>query len=88
MRAAQAIEATKDLLRQRLAAGKTDVAEAIIGDTEMFEIAARDLGQMSATPGDLDRLITAIAADIDDGLADWLTGTADSPGAWFYTRTQ
>lgn len=78
MRAAQALDHVTRSVRD---AFEPDVAEAIIGDSEMFEAAARRLGR-DTDPTE----VTAIAGDVDDGLADWLTETADSPAGWFYRQ--
>jgi uncharacterized protein YeeX (DUF496 family) len=84
MRAAQAIE---HVTRQVREAFEDDVAAVIIEDAEMFEVAARQLGR-DADAEEVTAIVAAIAADVDDGLADWLTETAESPAAWFYKQTK
>jgi hypothetical protein len=83
MRAAQAIEFVAAQVRN---AFDDDVAEAIVGDAEMFEVAARHLGQQAGTTEKISAVVEEIAGDTDDGLADWLVERADSPGGWFYRQ--
>ncbi|MGP4027268.1 hypothetical protein [Actinomadura sp. 3N407] len=64
----------------------TDVGEASIGDTELFEAAARLLGREADTEQEIAGAIADIAADIDDGLADWLAESADAPCGWVYSQ--
>jgi hypothetical protein len=85
MRASQAIETATDLLRKEL---DDDVAEAIIGDTDPFEAAARALGHTADNADDLAAILTQVIEGIDDRAADWLVSSADSPGAWFYRQIQ
>lgn len=82
MRAAQAID---HVTRQVHEAFEDDVAEAILGDAEMFEAAARRLGR-GADAEEVTAIVADIAAGVDEGLADWLTGVARSPAGWFYKQ--
>lgn len=85
MRAAQAIERVTAQVREMF---HTDVGEAIIGDTELFEAAARLLGREADTEQEITDAIAAIADGIDDGLADWLVESAEAPGGWFYSQSR
>lgn len=64
-----------------------DVAAKINGDHEdALAAAARNAGYAADTPEDLDGLIKAIAADVDDRLADWLADDAEAPAAWLASQ--
>uniref|UniRef100_UPI003F494434 hypothetical protein n=1 Tax=Streptosporangium sp. CA-256172 TaxID=3240076 RepID=UPI003F494434 len=63
-----------------------DVAEAITADTEPMAAAIHLAGQAASSPEELTALIAAIAADVDDRLADWLAERAENPAAWLATQ--
>ncbi|WP_327591379.1 hypothetical protein OHA25_60620 (plasmid) [Nonomuraea sp. NBC_00507] len=60
-----------------------DVAEAITSAQDgVLAAAACDAGYAADTPKDLTALVKAIAADVNDRLADWLVGPTARPAAW------
>jgi hypothetical protein len=64
-----------------------DVAQAITGDhADALAAAARNAGYAADNPDDLDALVKAVAADVDDRLADWLVDEADAPAAWLAAK--
>jgi hypothetical protein len=83
MRAVQALEVVTAKVREVFDA---DVAEAIVGDEEMFGVAARFLGRETGTQEDAAAVVAEVAGAVDDGLADWLVEVAESPGGWFYSQ--
>ncbi|OLT12943.1 hypothetical protein BJF79_03320 [Actinomadura sp. CNU-125] len=76
-----ALQATQHLATEIRDSFDSDVADAILADTDPLEVAARLC--KDATADDVTATVKAIASDIDDGLADWLVEQADSPAAWF-----
>ncbi|WP_327591432.1 hypothetical protein, partial [Nonomuraea sp. NBC_00507] len=64
----------------------SDVADAIIGDDEVYTRAATRLGHLVDSDTTLAGIIADIAHSTDDGTADWLATEADSPGAWFFKQ--
>ncbi|MGJ6962545.1 hypothetical protein ACSDR0_11610 [Streptosporangium sp. G11] len=72
-----------DLLNEAICAHfPDDVAAAITADSVAMAAAIHLAGQAATTPEELTTLIAAIAADVDDRLADWLTDRAEAPAAW------
>lgn len=62
-----------------------DVAEAFISG-DLFPAVIRKLNTVDGTESGITRILTGIAADLDDGTADWLVEYADSPSGWLYSR--
>ncbi|MEU4576161.1 hypothetical protein [Nonomuraea sp. NPDC023979] len=87
MRAKQARTALKAAIETHFNTGngRDDVAQAFqLGDDGMYEALVRKLGRHCDTAEQVDAVIAAVAASIDDGLADWLTENAESPIGWLY----
>lgn len=63
-----------------------DVAEAITTDEPMFNALVRRLSRDYDTPQAITRAIIQIADSLDDGTADWLVESANSPAGWFISR--
>ncbi len=82
MRAADACEELARLVRHWF---DQDVAEAFIADVDAFNNAARLLGA-DRTAENMHTIVGDVAGDVTDRLADWLVLSADSPGAWLYSR--
>ncbi|MEU4234364.1 hypothetical protein AB0F17_59665 [Nonomuraea sp. NPDC026600] len=63
-----------------------DVAQAITGDADALGAAVYHASYAADTPDDLEALIKAIAAEVDDHLADWLVSAAAAPAAWLASQ--
>ena len=64
-----------------------DVAEAFIADADMLSAVGRKLNnETDGTREGITRAVKQVADELDDGTADWLVETADSPSGWLYSR--
>uniref|UniRef100_UPI003F49AAB3 hypothetical protein n=1 Tax=Nonomuraea sp. CA-251285 TaxID=3240002 RepID=UPI003F49AAB3 len=88
MRKAQAREALHRAITGHFNAsnGRADVAETLASDDGMFDAIAAKFARHCETPEQVNAVIAAVAAEVDDGMADWLTEDADSPTGWLWAE--